>query len=66
MKKQRINLLQLATVSIFASKLGAILKDLSFVQFHPTALYEANQSGTYLITEALRGERCYSKKYRRG
>jgi len=41
---------------VFASKLGAILKDLSFVQFHPTALYEANQSGTYLITEALRGE----------
>lgn len=41
---------------IFASQLGATLKDLSFIQFHPTGLYESNQSGTYLITEALRGE----------
>lgn len=41
---------------VFASQLGATLKDLSFIQFHPTGLYEANQSGTYLITEALRGE----------
>lgn len=41
---------------IFASQLGATMKDLSFIQFHPTGLYESNQSGTYLITEALRGE----------
>lgn len=39
----------------FASQLGATMKDLSFIQFHPTGLYESNQSGTYLITEALRG-----------
>jgi L-aspartate oxidase len=39
----------------FANQLGASIKDLSFVQFHPTGLYESNQSGTYLITEALRG-----------
>jgi L-aspartate oxidase len=39
----------------FANQLGAAIKDLSFVQFHPTGLYESNQSGTYLITEALRG-----------
>jgi L-aspartate oxidase len=40
---------------VFASQLGATMKDLSFIQFHPTGLYESNQSGTYLITEALRG-----------
>ncbi len=41
---------------VFASQLGATMKDLSFIQFHPTGLFESNQSGTYLITEALRGE----------
>jgi L-aspartate oxidase len=41
---------------VFASELGATLKDLSLIQFHPTGLYESNQSGTYLISEALRGE----------
>ena len=40
---------------VFASQLGATMKDLSLIQFHPTGLYESNQSGTYLITEALRG-----------
>jgi L-aspartate oxidase len=39
----------------FANQLGASMKDLSFIQFHPTGLYESNQSSTYLITEALRG-----------
>ena len=41
---------------VFASQLGATMKDLSLIQFHPTGLYESNQSGTYLISEALRGE----------
>lgn len=41
---------------VFASQLGASIKDLSFVQFHPTGLYASNQTETYLITEALRGE----------
>ncbi|MCF8289591.1 MAG: FAD-dependent oxidoreductase [Chitinophagaceae bacterium] len=41
---------------IFASQLGATMKDLSYIQFHPTGLYESNQTGTYLISEALRGE----------
>jgi L-aspartate oxidase len=41
---------------VFASQLGATMKDLSYIQFHPTGLYESNQSGTYLISEALRGE----------
>lgn len=40
---------------VFASQLGATMKDLSFIQFHPTGLFESNQNGTYLITEALRG-----------
>jgi L-aspartate oxidase len=39
----------------FANQLGASMKDLSFIQFHPTGLYESNQSSTYLISEALRG-----------
>jgi L-aspartate oxidase len=39
----------------FANQLGASMNDLSFIQFHPTGLYESNQSSTYLITEALRG-----------
>ena len=43
-------------VIIFASQLGATMKDLSYIQFHPTGLYESNQTGTYLISEALRGE----------
>jgi L-aspartate oxidase len=40
---------------VFANQLGATIKDLSLIQFHPTGLYESNQSGTYLISEALRG-----------
>jgi L-aspartate oxidase len=38
----------------FAKKLGASIKDLCFVQFHPTGLYGEEQT-TYLITEAIRG-----------
>lgn len=38
----------------FAKQLGASIKDLCFVQFHPTGLYGEKQT-TYLITEALRG-----------
>ena len=38
----------------FAKQLGAKIKDLCFVQFHPTGLYGDGQT-TYLITEALRG-----------
>ena len=42
---------------------GAVLKDLEFVQFHPTAFYD--ESGeVFLLTEALRGEgaRLYNTK----
>lgn len=38
-----------------AKQLKAKLKDLSFIQFHPTGLYEADKATTFLITEALRG-----------
>ncbi|RUM47807.1 MAG: L-aspartate oxidase [Hydrogenothermus sp.] len=38
-----------------AFRAGVYLKDMEFIQFHPTALYIENQPA-YLLTEALRGE----------
>ena len=39
-----------------AARAGAVLRDLEFVQFHPTVLWQAGASGQCpLITEALRG-----------
>lgn len=38
----------------FAHKLGATLENLSYIQFHPTGLYEEGNI-SFLITEALRG-----------
>ncbi len=32
-----------------------VIKDMEFVQFHPTGLYQPGQRPTYLITEAIRG-----------
>lgn len=32
-----------------------IIKDMEFVQFHPTALYNPGEKPTFLITEAIRG-----------
>ncbi len=37
-----------------ASQLGATIENLSFIQFHPTGLYEGGQI-SFLISEALRG-----------
>ncbi len=41
-----------------AYRAGAELRDMEFVQFHPTVLYIAGSS-RYLITEAMRGEGAY-------
>ncbi len=38
-----------------AIRADVALRDMAFVQFHPTALYAPEQEGTFLISEALRG-----------
>lgn len=42
---------------------GAVLKDLEFIQFHPT-VYKGKKGSSFLLTEALRGEgaRLYNKR----
>ena len=41
-----------------AFRAGALLRDMEFMQFHPTVLYIAG-STRHLLTEALRGEGAY-------
>ena len=42
-----------------AYRAGAALRDLEFVQFHPTGLALGDGPTTFLVTEALRGEGAY-------
>lgn len=41
-----------------AYRAGASIKDIEFMQFHPT-VFKTNEGSLYLITEALRGEGAY-------
>lgn len=41
-----------------AYRAGAVMRDMEFMQFHPTALY-GSECPTLLVTEALRGEGAY-------
>ena len=38
-----------------ASRANANIKDMEFIQFHPTAMYNADLKSTFLISEAVRG-----------
>ncbi len=45
----------------FAHKLGATIKNLSFIQFHPTAFSDKSHRECFLISESVRGEGAYLK-----
>ena len=44
---------------VLASKVGAKIKGMNYIQFHPTAFYEKNKSPLFLISEAVRGAGAY-------
>lgn len=44
---------------VLASQVGAKIKGMNDIQFHPTAFYEINKSPLFLISEAVRGAGAY-------
>ncbi|MDO5014493.1 MAG: FAD-binding protein [Clostridia bacterium] len=47
-----------------AHDLGAVIKNLSYVQFHPTAFNDKKSNEQFLISEAVRGEGAYLLNYK--
>ena len=44
---------------VFAKRLGAEIKNISYIQFHPTAYKSDGNAECFLISEAVRGEGAY-------